>query len=124
MTEPDLPFAAKGYVQVAVSRRYSPHVDLHKLERGFGEELLTEGCTRVQALSARWGGSYAIAADLSAFDDALVSYKQTLAEVGRVGFNTKEDASQAYYTAALLVMSLVHATEPHEYGRFLKHINA
>lgn len=124
MTEPDLPFAAKGYAQVAVTRRYAPHIELHKLERGFAEELLDEGCTREQALSARWGGSYAIADDISTFDDALVSFKQTMAEAGRTSFHTKEEASKAYHTAALLVMSLVHATEPEEYGRFLAHIGS
>ena len=121
---PDLAFAAKGYAQVAVTRRNAPHLELHTLERGFAEGLLNEGCTREQALSARWGGSYAIADDLGMFDDALVAYKETRAEAGRVGFQTKEDASQAYYSAALMVMSLVHTMEPREYGRFLKHINA
>lgn len=56
--EPDLYFAAKGYIQVAVVRRHNPQMDLHQLERSHALTLLREGCTEAQALSARWGGAY------------------------------------------------------------------
>lgn len=122
--EPDLQFAAKGYMQVAITRRHAPHIDLHKVERGYAGELLAEGCTREQALSARWGGAYAIADDVRTFDDALIAYKETRAEFGMGKFEAKEAAENAYLASALLVMAAAHTADPAEYGRFLRFINA
>lgn len=118
--EPDVAFAAKGFKQVAVTRRYAPQINLHELERGYAEELFREGCSRGQALSARWGGAYAITCDLADFDDVLAAYKDTLAEVrGKRDFASKKDAEQAYEIAATLVMAAAHAADPKEYNRFL-----
>jgi hypothetical protein len=122
--EPDLKFAAKGYVQVAVTRRYAPHVDLHRLEQSYAGELLAEGCTREQALSARWGGAYAAASEAAAFDDVLAAYKDVVAERGQGHGWTKDDAARMYEGAGLLLMTSAHAADPYEYGRFLRHIAA
>lgn len=123
--ELDLPYAAKGFVQVMIARRYSPNIDLHQLELGYAGELLSQGCTRQQALSARWGGVYAISSSVDDFDCALHAYKETMAEMlGKSGFETKEEAERAYLAAATLVLGKVIAVDPAEYGRFLKYINA
>lgn len=122
--QPDLEFAAKGYMQVAVTRRHAPHIDLHKLERGFAEELLSEGCTRHQALSARWGGAYAISDELEAFDQALAVFKKTAAGFGVAPFKSKAEAEKAYRAAALMVIATVNEVDPQEYGRFLRFIGA
>lgn len=121
--EPDLAFAAKGYQQVAVTRRYARHVDLHKLERAYAVELLSEGCTMEQALSARWGGAYAIVDPLYDFDLAIAAYKKTFEEQGISYNGTEEDAVRVYEVAATLVIATAHVADPHEYGRFLKYIN-
>lgn len=123
--DPDIHYAAKGYAMVAISRRHAPHIDLHKLERGYADELLLEGCTSNQALSARWGGAYAIADDLSTFDDALSAYKETLAEIrDKHAFGTKKEAERAYVIAATMVLGVAHASDPKEYGRFLAFVGA
>jgi hypothetical protein len=121
--DPDLQFAAKGYAQVAITRRHAPQIDLHSLERGFAEELLSEGCTMDQALSARWGGAYAISDPLSDFDQAIVAYKETATERGLPFNRCKEDAARMYDVAAALVIATAHVADPREYGRFLRHIN-
>ena len=33
--KPDLHFAAKGYMQVAITRQHRPDFDLHVIERGY-----------------------------------------------------------------------------------------
>lgn len=122
--EPDLEFAAKGYVQVAVTRRYAPHVDLHRLEQGYASELLAEGCTREQALSARWGGAYAAASELAPFDNALAACKIVDGQREQGHSRTKDEAARIYESAGLLVMTTAHVADPHEYRRFLRHIGA
>jgi hypothetical protein len=122
--DPDLRFAAKGYVQIAITRRHASHIDLHKLERGYAAELLSEGCTLEQALSARWGGAYAIVDTLEDYDRAIAAYKETMAERGLPYARTKKDAARMYEIAATLVIASAHEADPEEYGRFLRHINA
>lgn len=122
--KPDLHYAAKGFVQVAMTRRYASHVDLHNLEQGYAAELMSGGCTTGQALSARWGGAYAITADLGLFDHGVASYKETMSELGRGALKSKEEASRMYLAAAVCVMATVHTQDPREYGRFLDYIGA
>ena len=123
MRVPDVAFAARGFKQVAITRRYAPNTDLHKLERGYAEQLLQEGCSRGQALSARWGGAYAITCDLADFDGALAAHKDTLSgDRGKRDFATKKDAEQAYEVAAAQVMIAAHAADPKEFNRFLDFI--
>lgn len=122
--KPDLNFAAKGYMQIAVTRRHAPHVDLHKVEHGYAQELLGAGCSLEQALSARWGGAYAISSDLAPFDDALAAYRETAAETGLSTNRTKEDVERMFHAAALLVVAAVQTADPREYGRFLTFIGA
>jgi hypothetical protein len=121
---PDLRFAAKGYVQVAIARRHAPHIVLDQLERRYAEELLSEGCTMDQALSARWGGAYAIADPLADFDRALTAYNETAIEQGLAYNRSKEDAARMYDVAATLVIATAHAADADDYGRFLRYINA
>ncbi|MBX7482333.1 hypothetical protein [Qipengyuania qiaonensis] len=123
--EPDIEFAARGFVQVAITRRHAPHLDLHKLERGYAAELLEEGCSLEQALSARWGGAYAITANLSEFDEAIETFKDTMADaLGRRTFKTADEAKVAYQSAAVFLLGVAHAVDPREYGRFLDYIGA
>lgn len=124
LPEPDLKFAAKGYQQVAISRRYAPHIDLHQLEQSYAAVLFKEGCSREQALSARWGGTYAIVDPLSNFDDAIAAYKETADEQGIPYKGTKEGAARMYDAAALLVVTTAHVADPHEYRHFLRYIKA
>ena len=117
--KPDLHYAAKGFVQVAISRRYAAHVNLHNLEQGYAAELMSEGCTKEQALSARWGGAYAITADLGLFDHGIAAFKETKSELGRGPLKSKGEAAEMYLAAALCVMATVHTQDPQEYCRFL-----
>jgi hypothetical protein len=119
LAQPDLAYAAKGYVQVALSRRHAPHIDLHKLEQGYAETLLSAGCTQDQGLSARWGGAYAITDDLEAFDGALNAYMEVLEETGRLPLKSKQEAEQAHLSAAFMAVTVGHEFDPLEYGRFL-----
>lgn len=120
LAQPDLAYAAKGYVQVALSRRHAPHIDLHKLERGYAETLLSAGCSQDQGLSARWGGAYAITDDLEAFDGALTAYMEVLEEAGRLPLKSKQEAEQAHRSAALMAVTVGHEFDPLEYSRFLR----
>lgn len=125
LPSPDLEYAAKGYVQVAVVKRHAPHFDLDALEQGYAAELLADGCTTNQHLSARWGGIYAISDDPAEFENGLQAYKDTLEEEGKsASFETVDAANRAYHVAGTLVMGMVHALYPNEYGRFLGHIKA
>ena len=118
----DLGFAAQGYVQVTITRRYAPDIDLHTLERGFAEKLSAEGCTKAQALSARWGGVCAISDDLEAFDDALAIFKETADSFGHE--KSLEATRRANQAAALAILTLKNHVQPLEYPRFLRYIGA
>ena len=121
--EPDIEFAARGFVQVAITRQHAPQIDLHSLERGFAEELLREGCSVGQAMSARWGGAYAITAEPSEFLAAIEVFKDTMEQrYGRRTFESKAEAEGAYRAAAVYLMRTAHALDPKEYGRFLNYI--
>lgn len=121
--EPDLEFAAIGYTLVANLRRNpSNKIDLHELEEAHAITLLKEGCTPEQALSARWGGAYAIVDPLYQYDDAIASYKKTAKEQGVPYNDSDESVRQMYKAAAFMVMTLAHNADPFEYGRFLKFI--
>lgn len=123
--EPDFDFAARGFVQVAITRRHAPQFDLNNLERGYAAELLEQGCSLEQALSARWGGTYAISTRLSEFDQAIEAHKDTMAELlGRRDFETDEEANVGYQSAAVFLLGLAHVTDPKGYGRFLDFIGA
>lgn len=123
--EPDLRFAAKGYLHVATTRRYRPELDLHKLERGYAEQLLNQGCTLDQAYSARWGGAYAINDDLHNFDDALQSMRESRKASDMPDkMGTKEEAEAMYLMSAGAVIALVHTLDPTEYQHFLGYIGA
>jgi len=120
---PEIEFAALGFAQVAITRRHAPEINLYALERGIGEELLREGCSLEQALSARWGGAYAITADLFEFYEAVEVFKDTMEEaVGKGTLKTKTEAEGAYRAAAAFVMGRAHVLDPKEYGRFLSYI--
>lgn len=122
---PDFEFAARGFAQVAITRLHAPQIDLHSLELGFAEELLREGCSVEQAMSARWGGTYAITADLREFREAIEAFKDTMQEqYGRRTFETKAEAESAYRAAAVCLIGTAHAFDPNEYGRFLAYVGA
>ena len=60
VAEPDLEYAAEGFMMVAMARANRPDVDLYEFENRYAHQLLDQGCTEHQALSARWGGVHAI----------------------------------------------------------------
>ncbi|WP_138984414.1 hypothetical protein [Sphingobium yanoikuyae] len=121
---PDLKYAAKGYLQVAVTRRHAPQIDLHNLEKVYAQEMLDAGCSLNQALSARWGGTYAISDPFSNFDDAIAAYKEAAVDHG-ISYNaTEQDASNMYNAAALLVVTTADTVDPEAYGHFLRYIRA
>lgn len=121
--EPDLEFAAKGYLQIATIRRYRPELDLSALERGYAEQLLDSGCSLNQAYSARWGGAYAIQDDLQNFDDALLSMREARRASGMNDkMETPAEAEAMYLVSAKAVIALVHILDPTEYEHFLAYI--
>src|SRR3546814_17024894 len=98
--KPDLHFAAKGYMQVAITRQHRPDFDLHVIERGYAAELLDGGCSTQQAWSARWGGVCAINGSPSDFEDAVAAMREARRETGmseRMG--SKEEAEAMYRSA-------------------------
>ena len=83
--EPDFYFAAKGFVQVAVMKKEGrDEAFLRKLERLSAIELINEGCSEKQALSARWGGCLAIEDDLTLFEIAIRKGKEEARELGHL----------------------------------------
>ena len=121
--EPDLEFAAKGYLQIATTRRYRPELNLYALEQGYAQRLLDGGCSLNQAYSARWGGAYAIQDDLQNFDDALLSMKEARKASGMADkTESPAEAEAMYLVSAKAVIALVHVLDPTEYEHFLVYI--
>ncbi|MFH8655005.1 hypothetical protein ACH37Y_20185 [Sphingomonas paucimobilis] len=123
--KPDLHFAAKGYMQVAITRQHRPDFDLHVIERGYAAELLDEGCSTQQAWSARWGGVCAINGSPSDFEDAVAAMREARRETGmseRMG--SKEEAEAMYLAAATAVVTLQNTMDPEGYPHFLRYIGA
>jgi hypothetical protein len=123
---PDFYFAAKGYVQVAITKDQAPHIDLHKLELGYANDLLEEGCTVEQALSARWGGVQAIHDDLTLFALAIRKGKEEAAEAGLLP-ESNNDAARAihrkiFQCAGDFAVRCAWEADRKDYGRFLRHI--
>ena len=76
-------------------------------------------------MSARWGGVFAITADLGEFLEAIEVFKDTMQEqYGRRTFETKAEAESAYHAAAIYLIGTAHALDSKEYGRFLDYIGA
>lgn len=125
---PDFDFAAKGFVQVAITRKHAQHIDLHKLERGHAAELRDEGCTLEQALSARWGGVEAIHDDMVLFDLAFRRGKEEATEAGILP-QSNEEAGKAVYRAiyqmaADFALRSTWESDKSRYGRFVRRIRA
>ena len=125
---PDFDFAAKGFMQVAITRKHAQHIDLHKLERGYAAELWDEGCTMEQALSARWGGAEAIHDDLELFDLAIRKGKAEATEAGILPSSTEEAGTavcrEIYKRAADFALRSTWETDQGRYGRFVRRIRA
>lgn len=122
--EPDLSFAAEGYMLAALARLHAPNVDLHDLELKNALRLRAEGCSVEQALSARWGGVHAITSNLMDYDAAVATLNQAEAEGGVPNVASRVAANARFRSAAAMVMTLFHTTYPKEYGRFRRHIGA
>lgn len=123
--QPDIQFAAKGYMQVAVTRRLRPEIDLHTIEHGYAQQLLDGGCAVEQALSARWGGVCAINDDLSNFDDAVAAMREAREESGMSDkMGSKEEAEAMYLASATAVITLTNTLDPGGYQNFLNYIGA
>ena len=121
--KPDLHFAAKGYMQIAVTRQYRPELDLHVIEQGYAAELLSEGCSPAQAWSARWGGICAINGALSDFEDAVAAMREARRETGMPEkMRSKEEAEAMYLAAATTVVTLQNTIDPAGYPHFLSYI--
>jgi hypothetical protein len=123
LPQPDLRFAAKGYLQIAITRKYMPNVDLHKIESGYANELLEQGCSVEQALSARWGGVRAIHDEPESFDDAIDAMREARRETGMPNeMKDKAEAEKMYLAAALGVVTLASVLVPQDYPDFLNYI--
>lgn len=83
--QPDLDYAAEGFMGVALLRRGKTDHDLHHFAAGSADLMMTEkGCSPYQALSAHWGGICAIVTDDELFQLGLDSYDATVKELGRL----------------------------------------
>lgn len=121
--KPDLHFAAKGYMQIAVTRQHRPELDLHIVEQGYAAELLSEGCSTEQAWSARWGGVCAINDALSDFEDAVAAMREARRETGMPEkMRSKEEAEGMYLAAATAVVTLKDTINPKGYPHFLSYM--
>lgn len=125
---PDFNFAAMGFVQVAITRKYGPHTDLHKLERAYAAELRAEGCTLEQALSARWGGVEAIFDDMVLFDLAVGKGKKEAMKAGLLPQVDTEAGkvvhAEIYQAAADFALRCTLEDIPGRYGHFVNQIRA
>ncbi len=97
-------------------------IDLHAVEMSTAKKLLADGCTRDQALAARWGGVTATTADMDVFQTGIDAYEETKKEMGR-GPSGETPASK-FEAGAIFYLSLVMQDAPSEYERFLRHIRA
>ncbi len=123
LSKPDLHFAAKGYLQIAVARKYMSDVDLHTIESGYADGLLKQGCSIEQALSARWGGVRAIHDEPESFDDAVDAMRATRRETGMPDeMKDKAEAEKMYLAAALCVVTLASVLVPQDYPEFRNYV--
>ena len=122
--EPDLEFAAEGFMMVALTRANHPEINLHDFELSYAHQLLGKGCSEHQALSARWGGVHAIAADLMMYDCAIEVAKDITGEQGTVeaGEETAALLRSNRLDAAAFMMRKTLEADSKEFSRFLKHV--
>lgn len=113
--QPDLGYAAEAYARIAAIRRNSLPGDLHHLAKANAWHSKRNGATELQALSAYWGGIYAIEDDLTAFEDGLAAYEDAKAELGR---EPTRDPKSKFYASASIHLSRVLATFPKEFASF------
>lgn len=128
LVQPDMLFASKGYIQIAMTRLVQPDfpsTDLHIVERGYASQLLHEGCSLQQAHSARWGGVVAINDDGMIFSDAVLAVRKTRTELeDPEKFRSKEEAEAHYLAAATAILAFRHTMDPGGYEHFLKFVGA
>lgn len=120
--QPDLAYAAKGFVGVALMRKNGINIDLHAVELGNAKHLLENGCSVDQALSARWGGVTAMEADLGHFQVGIDAYEETKAELG--GAPQGDNPEAKFHVSARLYLAALLKEQPYEFERFLRYINA
>ena len=100
-----------------------PNVDLHAIESGYADELLEQGCSFEQALSARWGGVRAIHDEPENFNEAIEAMRETRRETGMPDkMQDKAEAERMYLAAALGVVTLASVLVPQDYPDFRKYI--
>lgn len=116
--QPDLDYAAKGFAAVALARANNLDVDLHVMELRNAERLLDEGATVEQAMSARWGGAYAIHCNLDEYARSVDAYEQT----AKAHEAITDLTDNKYEAGAKLLLIMALSQEPAEYERFLRHI--
>lgn len=125
--EPDFYFAAKGYVQVAVTKREGKdEAFLRNLERGYALTFLETGASEQQALSVRWGGCLAIEDDQILFQSAIDKGKSDALAIGKLPNNDqaqgKEIYRAIYQRAGDFAVRCAWEADRTLYGRFLKQI--
>lgn len=123
---PDLEFAAEGFMMVALARVNRPDLDLHEFELRHAHQLLSEGCTKHQALSARWGSAHAIGADLIMYDCAVKVAKDMTDEAGitvEAGENETDLYRSYCLTAAVFTMRGIWEADRKEFNQFLSRNN-
>jgi hypothetical protein len=106
---PDMQFAGRAFVQIALMRGNNLAVDLHAAEQKLALAETKKGCTEHQALSARWGGVQAIHADLSMFSAGIDVFKEA-------------NAPEPYLSSAIGYLTLVMNDAPSEFVRFKTYI--
>lgn len=117
--QPDLTSAARAFAGIAILRKHNVDVDLHNVERTNAQAILDKGGTDREALSARWGGVFAITDDLVLFDVGVQSYEDVRIEHGRPA---DADPKEKFYAGAAMYLAHVMADAPGEYERFLGYI--
>ncbi|WP_156318050.1 hypothetical protein [Blastomonas sp. AAP25] len=116
-------FAAKGYLQIAITRKHLPNIDLHRIELGYAEQLLDAGCSAEQAFSTRWGGVRAIQDEPESFEDAIEAMRQARRECGMPAeFEDKAEAEIMYLAAALSIVTLANFIDPKDYETFCNYV--
>ena len=102
---------------------HMPNVDLHIIESGYANELLEQGCSIEQAVSARWDGVRAIHDDPENFEDAIEAMREARRETGMPEKMTdKAEAEKMFLAAALGVVTLANVLVPQDWPDFRRYI--
>lgn len=123
--QPNMEYAIEGFYPIAMMRHNNIDIDLPKLAATKGLQLLNEGRSTSECLSAQWGGLIGIGADMQMVRFYLERYNETVSCMGITLEQIKAiPAETKWKVAAVSVLQLTLSNDNAEYERFLRIIDA